>query len=280
MARTIADINDDIIVAVQTDSTLSGLTSTSRTAIWRLWSYIVASAIWVLETLFDAHLVEVNDALALLKPHTTRWYSAKSKLFQYGSQLIEGSDAYDNTNISSGTQEQREVVKQAAAVEVNGQLVIKIAGYDNSNVAQLTKITTPQYNAFVGYINEVKDAGVPIEVVNFDGDRLQLSINVYYDGQILGANGARLDGDNDAPLQMAINAFLTNMPFDGRFVRAKLIDALQLVDGVKTVEMVSALGRKYDVTTWTVIDAYYSPYAGWLKIYDEQTDLVLNFIQY
>jgi len=74
MARSIEQINNEIIKAKESEPALAGLTSTSKVAIWRLWAYITAFVIYTLEQIFDQHKAEVLDALTQLKPHTARWY--------------------------------------------------------------------------------------------------------------------------------------------------------------------------------------------------------------
>ena len=39
MARSIEQINNEIIKAKESEPALAGLTSTSKVAIWRLWAY-------------------------------------------------------------------------------------------------------------------------------------------------------------------------------------------------------------------------------------------------
>ena len=55
MARSVDTIYADLIAKKESDSNLDALNSKSKTAIWRLWLYIVAYATNVLESLFDKH---------------------------------------------------------------------------------------------------------------------------------------------------------------------------------------------------------------------------------
>ena len=57
MARSIEQINNEIIKAKESEPALVGLTSTSKVAIWRLWAYITAFVIYILELIFDSTLV-------------------------------------------------------------------------------------------------------------------------------------------------------------------------------------------------------------------------------
>ena len=73
MARSIQEIQTLILQAKAQEPALNELNSTSKVAIWRLWVYIIAVAIWSLEKLFDQHRADIDKRLAELKPHTARW---------------------------------------------------------------------------------------------------------------------------------------------------------------------------------------------------------------
>src|SRR5690606_12624815 len=96
MARTISEIQQSIIAAKEADANLATLNSTSKTAMWRLYTYIVAVCAWTVETLFDTLKAEVTDILDRLKPHTARWYAEKSLAYQHGFNLLPDSDKFDN----------------------------------------------------------------------------------------------------------------------------------------------------------------------------------------
>ena len=92
MARTIQEIQEEILNIKQSETVLDDLNSTSKVAIWRLWVYITAFVIHTLELIFDTHKSEVSQALKQLKPHTARWYRNKALAFQYGFDLLEDSE--------------------------------------------------------------------------------------------------------------------------------------------------------------------------------------------
>ena len=92
MARTISEIQEDIIGRVAATANLADMNSTSKTALWRLWIYIVAVSIWALENLFDQHKSEVTSLINEKAPHSLRWYANKAKDFQYGSELAYEED--------------------------------------------------------------------------------------------------------------------------------------------------------------------------------------------
>lgn len=270
MARSIATIHSEIKSAITSDSILSGLTSRSATAIFNLFSYIIAVVAHSVEVIFDTYTTEINALFATLKPHTLRWYVGKAKQFQYGSELVEDNDYY------ADVVESQQVVASCAAEESQGILYVKIARLNNN---EYEKLSTPQYNAFVNYINEVKDAGVNINVINFEADRLKLVIDIFYNAQILDSSGQRIDGQSATPVSDAVNTFLKNTPYNGVFLKSKLTDALQAVEGVIVPEIRQMLCSRFDVQNFETIDIYYKPFSGHLRLYDV-SDLVINYIPY
>jgi hypothetical protein len=273
MARSIADIQADMIAAIQADAILSGVSSGSKTAIWRLWTFVVASAIWVLEKLFDAHVLEVTALVEAMKPHTLKWYVLKAKAFRFGQALDLDTDRYDDTGLTDAQITALTVVKEAAAIEQNGKLVLKVAGRNGSD--EPVPLSIPQYNAFVTYINEVKDAGVAIQVITFQGDRIRITMDVFYNPLVLAPDGSRLDGLSIHPLKDALIAYFKAMPFNGVFVKSTLVDALQKVEGVIVPEVRFILAAKFDTVNWQSVDVFYQPYAGYFTLQD--VDLVVNY---
>lgn len=261
MARTIAQIQADIIAAKTADTTLSGLTSTSNTSIWLLWTYIVAVCQWTLENLFDAHKAEVSGILATQKPHTLQWYVTKAKAFQFGATLPPDSDVYalvppaDLTTL---------VVHYAAAVELTNLVRLKVARLSSGVLAPLT---SAQLTALTAYMGRVKDAGVRLQVTSDPPDNLQLVVAVFYDPLVLDSSGRRLDGTSTTPVKDAIKTFLDDLPFNGLFVLNNLIAALQAVDGVRIGEVVSAQAN-YGLTSYVPVTYEYLPDSGYM-ILDE-----------
>ena len=166
MARTIEQIQNEILKAKETEASLNGLNSTSKVAIWRLWVYITAFVIWTLEKIFDEHKKEVSEALSELKPHTARWYRNKALAFQYGFDLRSETDLFDNTGKSKEENENSKIIKYSAVTEVEteSRLIVKIA---TEQGGELQPISVGQKASFDAYINEIRDAGVRITSINY-----------------------------------------------------------------------------------------------------------------
>lgn len=263
MARTIAEIQAAIVAAVQADTTLAGLTSTSATALWRLLARVVASAIFAFEVINDTFRAALLAEVEALKPHTLRWYQEKALLFQYGSDLPEDSDNYDNSALDDATIAAQRIIAQAAATESNGTVTVKVAREVSGALAPLSR---PQFRSLTSYLNEVKDAGVDLEPLSQDGDKLTVAATVYYDPLVLTSTGARIDGALAQPVQDAIKAYLRALPFNGVLIRSALFDVLQGVDGVYTPVLSSVQAGRFDAVSLGEVQVQYLPYAGYFKL--------------
>lgn len=263
MARTIAEIQQQIIDEVQgTPELAAKLTSTSRVAIWRLWTYVVAVCIWTLEVLFDRHKSEIDNIVTNHRAHTPRWYVMKATSFQFGHALVPDTDQYDNTGIDESVVEASKVIKHASTDEMPSGLRIKIAGESGGVMAP---VPTPEFVAFQAYMSQVKDAGVRLSYVNQDADSFKATIKIYYNPLVLGADGKRLDGTNDTPVRQAIDQYLERLPFNGLFVMAKFNDAIQAVEGVEFPHVDLAEASSF-LSGWVSAMVTYKPEAGWLRI--------------
>ena len=259
MARSINQIQQQIIDVKQTDPTLSGYTwSDSKVAVWRLWTYVVAVCIWTLENLFDYHKSEIERIITTQKPHTLQWYVHKAKLFQLGETLPDGSDSYT----VASTDPLVTIIKHAAAVELSNLVRIKVA---KDNGGALEALTTVELAAFSGYMNRIKDAGVRLQLTSSNPDILQLILSIYYDPLVLTSAGTRIDGTSSTPVLNAVNGFLANLPFNGVFVLNNLIGSLQAIDGVEIGSVVSAQAN-YAATPYVPITVRYTPDAGYMVL--------------
>jgi hypothetical protein len=269
MARTIDEIQQSIIDAKNADPMLSGLTSTSRSAIWRLWTRVVAFCQQKLESLFDAHKSEVNGILATQRPHRPQWYAEVAKKFRFGEALPADTDTYPD-DAAPGS----EIVAYAAAVELTNLLRIKVAKVSG---AVLAPLSTPELTAFSAYMNRIKDAGVRLQLTSGNPDNLRLQVNVYYDPLVLDNTGARLDGTAASPVKDGINFFLNNLPFNGIFVTNDLIRYVtENVEGVEIFDIL-AIQANYGSTAFVAFDPQYIPDAGYMVLDAAYFDSMVGF---
>ncbi|MGV4391372.1 nucleotidyltransferase [Ornithobacterium rhinotracheale] len=283
MARSIEEIQAEIYREKENHEELNELNSTSKTALWRLWIYIVSVAIWSLEKLFDLHRAEIDERLLQLKPHTARWYRNKALAFQYGFDLLEDSDKYNDENHTEEEIEQAKVIKYAAVVESAEQrtLIIKIAGETGG---KLWKLTPEVESSFKAYINEIKDAGVAISVINYRPDRLKLNLRIVRDPLVLDENGIEILTAKQ-PVREAIERHMKSLPFNGELSLQKLVDEIQKANGVADVSLDLAESQWIDGSTDTYgsampIDISTIPVSGYFAVNFDTEDETKSTINY
>ena len=274
MARSIQEIQQFIYAQKAQEPALASLNSTSKVAIWHLWVYIISVAIWSLEKLFDLHRTDIDKRLTELKPHTARWYRSKALAFQYGFEPSLDSDKYNNQWFTEEQIEASKIIKYSAVVESKneGRLIVKIAGEQGE---QLQPITERQKQAFEAYLQEIKDAGVRLSVVNYQPDVLHLQMKIVYDPLVLDSNGQSITKATK-PVEETIKSYLKRLPFNGELVLAHLIDALQQAEGVKIPHLVLAQSKNItssgEYGAFETIEISKIPTAGYFTI-DNYNDI-------
>lgn len=225
--RDIAEIEDEMDAAIAADPVLSTrLTSTSRTAIYRLWRHIVALAAKTLEALFDTHKKDIENLMSQGQHGLPGWYAQKSLEFQLGDNLtiVDGKPAYAVVDPS------KRIVTRASVTEgATGGILVKVA---KGSPGALLPLTSVEKQAFVAYLNKIKFAGIFTNTISLSADLLKGQIQVFH-------NGLKLTGDLEDELNEVVKAHLAQIQFDGRLVITQLIDALQAVDGVTDVVVLS-----------------------------------------
>jgi hypothetical protein len=284
MARTIAEIKREITDAWMADEVIQrrydfapGIAFDARfskASIESLLFYVQAAAMWTEEKLFDLHKAEVAAMIAVLKPHSLRWYVSKAKAFMLGKALVADSDYYDTAKMTDEQVTAAQVVKYAAAVEKSAVVYLKIAGDADGEPSPLPP---EQADGFKAYIKEVKDAGVVVEVVNEPAEHFRLTMTVYYDPMVMDSAGMAFDGTT--PVQDTVKKFIKDLPFNGEYRNVALVDALQAIEGVVIPELHLAETSR-DGQVWEGVNAKANPYSGYYKIYDETADLNITFSPY
>ena len=246
MLDAIAQTPDLSALQVLTDQEqgITGADSTSRVARWRLQMWCHAYGIYVHELEWDVFMQEVEARVAKTRVHTKKWYQERMLAFQLGAQT-DANGNYDNSNRTPEEVDAMKVIKYAAVTKLvtDGvvMLRIKVAGETNG---ELTELSQAAFDAADDYREEFTDAGTFSELTMGPGDDLKLELEIHFDPQILDAEGKRLDGTNDTPVQDSIKAFLKDIQFNGEYVKAYHTDALQQVEGVE-IPVIRLAASKY-----------------------------------
>jgi hypothetical protein len=270
MARTVKEIHQGILDSIAGDAILNTeLNSGSKVAIYRLFSFVIATAIWLHEVLFDEHKAEVNSILATKQTHNLNWYAEKAKMFEYGNALVPDSDYYDPID------EEAQIVSHAAVDEINGTLFMKVAKDNEDDLAPLSTAAPDELTPFTEYIKTVKDAGVKINIVSDNGDDLKMVVDIWYDPLVIDEEGKLLINSSKEPAKDTIKNYIKNIPFNGEFIPAHLVDALQTTEGID-IPVLKSVETRFGTNDFAVVDGKVVPNAGYLVIADE--DLTINYI--
>lgn len=284
MARTTQQIFDsmrDEAIRLATEASRTDVVNmfnnTSKVAIWRLLFYTMAFAVMGFEKLMDSFMLAVDTKIASLRPGKLSWYREKAKAFQMGFNLITDTDLFDNTGKTDAEIAASKIIAYAAATEAtidNVRVVlIKIAKLSNNNLVPLTLL---ELAAFTAYMNDIKFAGVRLVIYNKASDLLRATVQVYYNPLLLTETGQRTDGGGE-PVKEAAIAYPLSLEFDGEFVNAGFIDALQNAYGVsrRKVNLIS-MERKIEGGAWQSVGSSFIPEAGYCIF--ETNDLTINYI--
>lgn len=274
MARTVEEIKKDMTAefmkmeAVKSRYGLDGSKSFadcfSMASLENIIFYVFAVAVWALEKLFDLHRADVDARIEQLEPHTLRWYVSKAKAYMQGHKLVTDCDYYDTEGMPEQDIAAAKVVKYAVATESNTVVYIKVAREVDGNPAALT---AGQLEGLTSYMNEIKDAGVSVQLRNEPADQMRISLLIYYDPTLLiiDANGNGSQNGKD-PVRETTKQVIENLPFNGMFRKSDLMAALQALPCVEVADIKSVKVKPRNGAEWQTVEGYDRPYSGYYSI--------------
>lgn len=262
MARTIAEIKKDMtdtfFTSVSTDNTLAakyGIASGdtyeskfSKASLENILFYCVAVALWMLENLFDSHMAEVKADLDARTPHTVRWYC----------NLVLGFTKADGT----------QPVSYCSIDDRFSKLRVKVAGYTGGVRGTVSQADQA---ALESYLDDNKDAGMKIEVVNEDNDRLKLQATIYYDPMYL--------DPSEQPVEAAVRDYVANLDFDGVMSRNDIVAAMREVEGVK-IAHITLLQTKYANGAFVDFGLQQRPISGYWSVPADYGNITITYIRH
>ena len=250
----------------------------SRASLESVLFWVFAACVWAHEKLFDLHREDVEARIALLEPHTLRWYVNKAKAFMWDQtgavslKLKADTDVYDLgglTDTSDDALAKYRPVKYAVATEDNTVIYIKVAREDEKTKNPV-KLTDGMLSGLRTYMNEIKDAGVTVVVRNEEADEMQISLLIYYNPMLLtvsGGVGTLTDGSQ--PVPEAVRQVIQNLPFNGTFRKSDLLAALQALPCVEVADIRSVKVKPRSAAEWHEVEGYDRPYSGYYSIKGE-----------
>lgn len=283
MSRTIGQIYNEIVAYKDTQPALSGLTpvsdtstallaaltTTSKVALWRLWAFCVAAAIYTHEVLWDNFFRVVNATIERGHAGTSRWLRDRVVLYQHGDDLVfdpsTGKYNYDPVDPLKW------VVAQAAVVEGNNGVVgVKVAA---NSPGGLVALDNDQVAGLVSYIKLIRFAGTRFAVISGDGDIIRITASVFYQG-VFTLSAVQ------AAVEAAILTYLQGLPFNGEYRNSSLVDVIQAVPGVVDVVLESVQTKSAPSDDYQVIDRNHIPLYGYYVVDDTPGHGLADTISY
>lgn len=232
MARTVAEIQKQILDQLTADPILSvNLTSTSKRAIYVLWSFIVAVSISIFEQIIDVFTASIEATVAAAAPATSSWLQAQVFSFQYSAtvaqivQLINFAPVYPIVDPSL-----RIVTRASVTSDLSNSVVIKVAKGNPPGALLVAEV-----DALQSYINLIGAEGITYIVRSSDADRLYVNATIFYSGlysSVIQAN-----------VITAITNYLSNLPFNGNLKISDIELAIRSVVGVTDVILENVKAR-------------------------------------
>jgi hypothetical protein len=271
--RKISDIQAQILAEKAAQSSLSGLNSTSQTAIYNLWAYIVAVAISLLENIVAIFQVEIEDTASKAAVGSDVWLKSKVLEFQYDAvnpqvlTLVNFAPQYPviNTDLR--------IISRCSVKTIGSKIAVVKVATGEPPVA----LSAPQLSSLQSYLTNGGDgtylgrgvglgfAGVQINTSSLTSDKFYFKANIYYNGQYSAVI--------QSTVVAAINNYLANIDFDGNVKLISLVDYIQNVPGVVDITLedvamranATAFGSKtYLVQAFTEIYSTYPTFAGYI----------------
>lgn len=240
---------EDILIQMDDEQTaqtgLSSLNNPSQTSIYQLFKGVLAQCINYFEQLLDAKKDELDALIATAAPNTEAWLQAQVLKFQYSATNPQVLSLINYVPQYATVYTDLQIISRCAVItDLNKVVKIKVATGDTP-----TTLSAAQYTALYSYIDQIMAAGITFDLINLTSDKLYIEGDVYYDGQYI--------DEIQTNVNLAINNYLANLPFNGSVTILGIEDAIQSVSGVKDVRL-SVVKARQDSTAFGSATTIYS----------------------
>jgi hypothetical protein len=277
MARTIEQIQSSIIANIQATPELAQANSNSTRALWRLFSYVIAVAILLLEQIIDVFKTENETYIGQAIPNTASWLTKKIFEFQYSAtnpQIIQLNNLIPSYNVVDASL--RIITRCSVVTTISNRVTVKVAKSEPP-----VALSSGELGALQGYINALGVAGVQYNCVSQNADRIFINADIFYDGQYSSTiQGTTIN---------AINLFLSTLPFNGQLKISDLEVAIRNITGVSDV-LINNIKVRDNNTTFangiyliqnkTTISRLFPTVAGYIVAEDTTGQTLLNTLNF
>lgn len=266
MARTLTDIHNELLAAKEAEPRLAALNSPSRFAIWRLWLYVVATAIWTLEQLFVRHQKEVQALIDRNIFGSAEWFVQKVKAFQYGDDLVRNLETGGLTYVVVNPTKQ--IITHAAITVARGDIQVATLKVAKTLNSEPNPLSPNELTAVRGYIDRLQPPGATIIVNSLPADIVRLSLDIYYNPLF------EID-KLKAQVETIIQGYFDALPFDAQILKSKIADTILAgVSGVNDV-VITLFEARAVGGAFANIQRVYIPESGYIK-FDPDQPLEIN----
>ncbi len=242
MARTVAQIKQSMLDEKNADPKLSTLTSTSQTAKWNLYYFIVASCIAIFEQLQDLFKTDLEAIASTAAPSTPQWTRNKVLKYQKGdvAELNTTTFTIEYPTINTANQ----ILTRCAVITApNRTVLIKVAKGNPP-----TPVSVGELAELQSYVETFNPAGIAFTLINENSDKMEVAATIYYNGQYSAVISTNVVA--------ALNNYMANLPFNGVISTQAVVDAMQAVEGVNSVSLTRILVRKHTVAYGAGVTLY------------------------
>jgi len=250
MARSVEEIKAAIKVDIRTFSSLDNFLfpedGGSQASTFNITIFVVSAAMFVFEALVDNLKNDIQKVADTAPSGNESWLRQQMLDFQFGDVItINTTDAtLDNYFVPEYAviDVSKQIVTQAAVSDSATGVTIKVA---KGLVGALVPLSAAEKTAIENYYfgtsstEGIGFAGVTATFVSLDSDRIRVQADIIYLGQFVSATVK-------AAVIVAIDEFFqsfTDESFGGNVFMIRLVDAIQVVEGVSRVTVTDIKGR-------------------------------------
>jgi hypothetical protein len=239
MARSIADIKQEMIDTKNSLSALSELTSDSQVSLFGNIFYVTAVEVSIMEQLIDAFIAQIETIVEGEAIGSISWLRGKILKFQNGDYLVLNTDTFE---IDYATVDTTKQIITRCSVKESGNLIVqaKVAKSEPPEALSGGELT-----ALGEYITTLKPAGTQVNLISLTADKLYINATVYYNGQY-----SSVIQDN---VEAALTSYMANLSsaenFDGTVRVLDIQEVISSVTGVIDIN-VAEIGGRPDATAF------------------------------
>lgn len=280
MARELEEIHNSLIDSFKAEPELSAANSDSKRALWRLFLYVQAGGILLLEQLIDVFRAETEARIAAAVPGTAAWLKQKCFDFQYSDTNPQILQLQDFAPIYPVVDESLRIVTRCSVTSTSSNVVfIKVAKSDPPEMLSEAELASLQ-----GYIDLIGNVGINYRCFSQPADKIMIDADVFYSGQY-----SSVIQENT---KAAINNYLSTLPFNGEVKISDLERTIRTVEGVSDCVVNNCKVRDnstafvdgfFLVQNKTTVNRLFQTIAGYVVAEDtagQTLDETLNFIPY